>query len=336
LNVLIVAEKPAISRALAPFARKRWPHAQITFVHVVPYSNIRFAYPRGVRLSEFPLLAEPRAKLAPWEKWSCEPVILAATGVLVPTEMRDELFTSADIIVSACDPDHTGASAFAVLLEHVFGDTGYLQCPALLLSSLDDASIEAAFANMAPFGEVCAKSLEYGLTKRYFDWNWNVNSLAILGEAQLWVGVPLGAPPMSKYALQLLYALRNQPPMSDGRVINLMQQWPGTGRYTVLPGDWRPRLGSAASRLPILDNLIQAGLLARTDVEGKHAMHVAARGLALLELLHPDCEDADLPFRLQAWGDQGLESKPAIDRYINTFFGKQKRFFARATRQDAQ
>lgn len=329
MNILVVSEKPSVTRCLAPFARKHWPDASVTFVHAVPYANIRFAYPRGLKMHEFPFLTEPSARLVPWEKWSCQPATLAATGELHPTEMREELFTSADVIVSACDADHTGASGFAVLLEHVFGDTRYLQCPALSVWSLDDASIETAFKNMVPFGEICAKSLEYGRIKRYFDWNWNVNSLAILGETQLRVGVPLDAPPMSKYALQLLYALRDQPPMTAGAVVQLMHRWPGTGRYQIKSGQWHPQLGSAASRSPILDNLILAGLLSPTEVDGKTGVVVSPRGYALLEILHPDCEDPDLPYRLQAWCEQGYVAKPAINRYINTFFGKQKRFLAR-------
>jgi hypothetical protein len=116
--------------------------------------------------------------------------------------------------------------------------------------------------------------------------------------------------------------------MLDGQVINLMQKWAGTGRYPARAGAAGLRFGSAASRLPILDNLLGAGLLARTEVDGKHAVQVSARGQELLNRLHPDCEDPDLPFRLHAWCEAGAASKPAIDRYIKTFFGKQKRFMA--------
>jgi hypothetical protein len=328
MNVLIVTEKPSVASCIAPFARKHWPDASITFVHANPFSNIRFSYPRGHKLHEYPLLSEPNNRLAPWSEWQCAPYTLTADGSLVKAAMSAELFTSADLIVSACDPDHTGATAFAVLLEQVFSDVRFLACPALSLSALDDAFIVRAFAQMAPFGELCTESFEYGRVKRYFDWNWNVNSLAILGETQRRAGVPADAPPLSKYALQLLYNLRNKQPMTDGTVIQLMHRWPGTGRYQVMPGEWRTRLGSAASRSPILENLLSAGLLARTTVDGKHAVVISARGLALLELLHPDCEDLDLPFRLHAWCEQGAASKPAIDRYIKTFFGKQKRFLA--------
>ncbi|KVP17051.1 hypothetical protein [Burkholderia ubonensis] len=176
MKVLIVAEKPAVSRCIAPVARRHWPDASITFVHAVPYGNIRFSYPRGLKFDQYPLLSEPRDKLAPWDEWVCAPVRLSADGELAPGAMSHELFTSADVIVCACDPDHTGAVGFEVLMRQVFGDARALDCPTLVLHSLDTASIDKAFTNLQPVREAFAHSLEYGRTKRYFDWNWNVNS----------------------------------------------------------------------------------------------------------------------------------------------------------------
>ncbi|MBK3780181.1 hypothetical protein G3A43_07915 [Paraburkholderia aspalathi] len=329
MNILIAAEKPAITRAIAPFVRKHWPADNITFVHVVPYGNIGFRYPRGLTLHDFPLLTAPRDRLRPLDEWHCPPAHLAADGSLSAGVMSLELFESADLIVSACDPDHTGAVAFDVVMREVLGDGRAKDCPALLLSALDAASIEFGLAHMLPFGQSCARSLEMGRMKRYFDWNWNVNSLVVLGEAQRRAGVPADAPPLSKYALQLLYGLRNRLSMTEGAVVSLMHDWKGTGRYVVKLGEWNPRLGSPAARVQILENLIDAGLVDRIEVSGKANLEVSGRGNVLLELLHPDCKDADLPFRLNTWCLQGMSSKPAIDRYINTFFGKQLEFMGR-------
>jgi hypothetical protein len=221
----------------------------------------------------------------------------------------------------------------------VFGDDRARECPALLLcSSLDQPTVQKAFSELKPFGEACGRSLEYGYIKRYFDWNWNVNALAVLGDAARRAEVPSDAPPLSKYSLQLLYAMRKAAPMSERAVFDLTDCWPGTGRYTYTEAQRRPRFGSMASRIQIVENLVVAGLLeqaatARSCPLGTHELWpttfvLSARGQALLGLLHPDCEDADLPFRLDAWCDQGPAAKPAIDRYIKTFFGKQLRFNA--------
>jgi hypothetical protein len=329
LNILIVTEKPGVTRAIVPLVRKRWPMESIVFVHAMPFVNIRFSYPRGLKLHEFPVLSEPRDRLVSWEEWACAPLVLAADGSLAQVPMSPELFTAADHIVCACDADPTGAVAFSVLMQRVFGDGRAIACPTLTLRSLDDASIEAAFGNLGEFGSVAGVNLAYGSIKRYFDWNWNVNSLAVLGETQRRAGVPDGAPAMSKYALQLLYGMRYERPRTDGTVVSVMHHWQGTGRYKGQTGRWRPRLGSASSMAQMLENLLAAGLLDRIPVGGQNGLVVSERGHTLLRLLHPDCEDPDLPFRLHAWCEEGASAKPAVDRYIRTVFGKQLRFLRR-------
>ena len=333
MNVLIVAEKPSVSRALAPIVRQNWPLADITFVHAVPYGNFKYAYPRGLKMSEYPTLSEPRNKLSAWDDWSCPPVVLANDGDLKPTTMRLELFKEADIILFACDPGHTGAVSFDVLMREVFGDNRALQCPALILNSLVETDVDLAFRRMSPFKVTLMGSLEYGRMKRYFDWNWNVNGLALIGEAQRRAGVSSSAEPVSKYALQVLYVLRSAGPMTEGSAVGLMARWPGTGRYAEKDFKWFRGIGSAASRGQILENLLQAGLLELVPGPTQKLFQLSSLGAAFLDLLHPDCEDPDLPFRLHAWCLQGIAAKPAVDRYLNTFFGKQKRFLAPDTRR---
>jgi hypothetical protein len=337
MNILIVSEKTSMSRAIAPLAREHWPTDNITFVQAVPYGNFKFSYPRGLRMEDYPRVSEPVHGLRSWSTWACRPLVLDALGKLTEVAMGEEHFKQADLIVFACDPDHTGAVAFDVLMAVVFGDDRAKDCPAMWLSSMDGPSIRRALADMAPFHQVAERSLAFGHIKRYFDWNWNVNALAILGDAARRAGVPTDAPPLSKYSLQVLYTLRDKLPLEEGKIAHLMTKWPGTGRYTYAPDQWRPCLGSAASVSQILQNLVEAGLLAELVPPGWMGplkeywkppcrLTVSDRGHALLALLHPDCEDPDLPFRLDAWGNQGDAAKPAIDRYIRTFFGKQIRF----------
>jgi hypothetical protein len=338
MNILIVSEKPWLSRIMAPAVRAHWPADHISFVHAVPYGNFTFHYPRGLRLQDYPVVSEPRHKLRDWDDWCCGALDMAPDGTLVDCSANPALFTAADLIVYACDPDHSGAVSFDVLMHQVFGDDRALHCPALLLVSADDASLKRALAEMRPFGQACRQSREYGHMKRYVDWNWNANALAVLGETQRRAGVPADAPPLSKFALQMLYAMRDGLPRSDNALHRLMTYWPGTGRYQYEAGQWRPRVGSAASRAQILENLIEAGLLTRTFLAPKRPLgefeqapselSLSACGQALLNLLHPDCEDPDLPFRLHAWCEKGATAKPAVDRYIKTFFGKQLRFLS--------
>jgi hypothetical protein len=336
MKILVVSEKALLSRAIAPVIRPHWPTDNITFVHLVPYANLKFVYPRGLRMHDYPLVSEPVHGLVSWANWVHKPLVLDSNGGLTETFMGPEHFLEADLIVFAGDPDHTSAMAFDVLMAIVFGDERARDCPALYISSLGEPAVKRAFAEMRPFGQACGPVLTYGEMRRYFDWNWNVNALAILGETQRRAGVPGSAPPLSKYAVQLLYALRNVPVMTYGQIIELMHRWPGTGRYAPEKGKWRPTLGRAASSSQILENLVTAGLLDElpgesagprdTQESAPTALTLSARGRDLLQLLHPDCEDPDLPFRMDAWCSEGASAKAAIDRYIKTFFGKQLRF----------
>lgn len=331
MKVIIVAEKPAISQAIAPFARKHWPDADIGFVHI-SFHHLKFRYPHTLRWADFPHVSEPQNAVAALGGWKSPFIRLTAEGIRVLPEIAPAAdLRRADLVVCACDPDHTGAISFEVAVDYLRGAGEAAACPTLKIATWDNDAIEAAFAAIAPFSAAHGARLEYGRTKRYFDWNWNVNSLSVLGEAQRRAGVYSnpktgGAPLLSKYALQLLFGLQGRPPMSEGDTMLLMQKWPGTGRYHALQGDWLQQLGSPASRAPILDNLFYAGLLERVSTPGQQGIQVSERGRALLELLHPDCEDLDLPFRLHAWCEQGASAKPAIDRYIKTFFGKQLRY----------
>lgn len=328
MNILIVAEKPALSRALAPFARKHWPDANITFIHASPYSEIIPVYPRGRPLRDYPLTAEPEFRLAAWEKWWSCALVVGKRSAVYRREMGEHLFREANLVVSACEPDHTGAATFETVVRAMYGDDRVPGCPALLFHDMEDETLQAALENLRPFGEIHAGSLAYGRMKRYFDWNWNANALVVLGEVQRRAGLPAGAPPLSKNSLQLLYGLRSRGEISEYDIVTLMSHWAGTGRYKQ-DGPWQPGIGSVLSTGHILKNLGDAGLLDVVQGEGMRQRKVSDRGHALLGLLHPDCEDPDLPFRLDAWCDQGSAAKSAIDRYIKTFFGKQMRFNAR-------
>lgn len=322
-TIIIVVEKPQMARNLAPHARAHWPTERIITLSVIPYGNITFAYPRGQALRDYPRLDQPVTKIASWDK--LHPQSIDAEGKPSPCEMTDAIFQNAETIVSACDPDHTGALAFATLIESQFQSLDAREFPFLFLFSIDDESIKSAFSGMTGFKVTCRRLLEQGRVKRYFDWNWNANALVILGATARAVGVAQDAPPLSKYSLQLLYLLCDAPEgLRPIEIIFQMTNWRGTGRY-VAGG---VSLGSPVSFGQILENLLAARLISKTADKQKQCQ-ITPLGRTLLSKLHKDCRDADLPFRIQAWCELDYaDAKPSIDRYLNTFFGKQKRFLA--------
>ena len=314
-HIVFVVEKPIILCALASHLSTRWPGKvyAITNLYLGLYE---FRYRRGLGMADFPFIGEPTWKVRPQE---LPPVFEVQGGQARRCELEPaELLRGASSIWFAADPDPSGAVAFHVLLSESLGDASAREArPALCIDALDERSIINALdaPGMTSDGWFEA-ARNAGIARRFFDFNYNVNALALFGPALRQVSSASRDYLVSKYGLQLLYALRDRPSArSEGALIHSMQEWQGTGRYAARG------MGSPASRAAILDGLRSAGL-----VEG---LNISATGRAFLDLLHPDCCDQDLPCRIAQWDQDWPTSRPKMERYLRTFFGKQKRFTPR-------
>lgn len=324
-NVVLVMEKPSQARAVAPFVAGRWPGRQVLVVFTLYLGLYEFRYPRGLSHADFPYVGEPAWKVRDFGDAGDpgpRPLSFAfdlTHGQINQTKLNPfEVVASAGELWFACDPDHSGANGFDVLVTECLGvEAAAKEYPALILHSLDGESVKQALQTPATTADPAYREWsDKGWAKRYFDYNFNVNSLALFGECLRKVGIDTSDFGMSKYGLQLLYWLRGQEPISEGCILNSMDQWSGTGRY-------HPHgLGSSASRASIMTQLRRAGLSAYQD----RLTTITDRGNEFLNLLHPDCEDPDLSARLAAWQADWPNSKDKMSRYLRTFFGKQSRF----------
>lgn len=318
-SVLLVMEKPSQLKAIAPLVAARWPGRPVFAVMTFYLGLYEFRYPRGLGFSDLPFVSDPTWKIRDfgWEN-QCF-VVELTNGQYERTELCPfEVVKSGAEIWFGCDPDSSGANGYERLLTECLGlEAAAQERPAMIIQSLDHASLQRTLTEPNSTASPMFRSwANAGDAKRFFDYNFNVNSLAILGDCLRKVGVDTEEFGMSKYALQTLYGLRGVAPLSEGRLIHRMDKWPGTGRYPIC------ELGSPASRSSILAQLKTAGLV---TYEGR-LVALSDRGHDFLNLLHPDCEDADLPARLEAWKKDWPNSKPKITRYLRTFFGKQLRY----------
>lgn len=319
-NILVVSEKPSVIRRIAPHVEQAWPGAKITFCSILSIVNPRMRYPRGLSWADYPYIGTPQYTISPI--YECDPH-KNPTGNVEMTELsQHNLKKGFDQIVYACDPDHSGAVSFAIIFEGLLGEQVWTEYEfqSVVLSALDHQSIANAFRNLQPFPIHFENELAYGYAKRYLEWNWNTNSLAILGEVLRRAGAkPYGGnnPFISKYGLQALYFIERNPGHSIGGYFAAFDNWKGSGKYSVTRN-----FGSCVSRTAFFDQLIGMSLVERIS-DSQYT--VSATGVRFLEMLHKDCHDPDLPSRINAWGKEGLEkSKASMDRYIRTFFGKQK------------
>lgn len=308
MTTLIVGEKPSTMRKIAQYLPSHLEPNDTYVVHTWMTGPAKFKFKRGRALREYPCIDEPVLELDNDPKFHAR-ALSGAETITVP-----DLVPRLSRIIYACDPDATGIWAFRSALQ-VWADVeaSAKKYDAWLFGGLDETSMRSAMVHGTTTSELDA-AYDYAKTKRYFEYQWLNNAHVVLGSAMRAVGVTTGVP--SKFALQVLYFIQCRQNNSVSGLVHRMEHWEGTGRYE------EGTLGSPASRPTILTQLQELGLLSKGPL-----LSCTEVGHAFLARLHPDCQDLDLPQRLHAWGSAGLvASKPGMDRYIRTFFGKQLRY----------
>jgi hypothetical protein len=348
-ETIIATSKPSCAFEVTPHLLKRYPPETSLVFNIGLAGPLFFSYPRGNDFSSFPAVSEPRYRLE-LPRYAYPKSLADYAAVTDPTldanEQTDarrkwrassglnsedfiEALRGAQRFVYAADAGPSEAHGFSRLLQYA-GVRAEIKTDAYLFYDLSEKTLSKVFGQgSTEESEQRLSSLSNeGRVKRYFDWNWNANALALFRPVFTTLGLPQETV-ISKFELQLLYFLVKTPfsqddlPWTEGLIIQAMHHWKGSGKYSE-----RQRLGSAASRFEILMHLVEKGFLNTSESGQRVSVH--SRGNAFLEMLHPDCEDPDLPARLDKWMAAGFDgSKSAIDRYIRTFFGKQKRFFSK-------
>jgi hypothetical protein len=234
----------------------------------------------------------------------------------------------ADVVYVAIDGGSSGFHTRQRILEWLAARSGSFQVKHIVLMSMaaDSAYLAVKSAGDIPDLDDRAK---LSVVRRYFDYNYLLNAYPIMGmTSEKALGRRLEWP-LTKHELQVLYHVRQIGRVSDGRLFDDMQNWKGTGRYS--SNGWTDYygIGNPASRYDIMGNLVKQGLLVRPKIA---CLDISTDGLRLLDALHPDCHDPDQVLRLYSWAQLPLdEAKSKINRYIRTFFGKQKRFLSSAS-----
>lgn len=334
-KIVYVCEKPSITELFSSYAEQAHPLDEVYFINQFNLGFYHFQYPRGLKHSDFPHLATVKMKLN--DSQDQEP-FASLTKILVfsqreqaylknnPIQQMIEVLQSADQIIFACDGDYSSVVAFHHLLKETLGEEkALLSHQAIVLQVLTAQGIQHAVnRGLTTHDDWYVSAREYGLAKQYFDYNFNLNSYAVFGDALAQVGFDRVQVHLSKYLLQVLYFMaRHEGEFKrEAELYIRMSEWVGTGKYGPSANG---TLGSVISRTEIIMRVSELGLIENRD----HSLFLSAQAKALLSYLHPDCCDLDLPFRIYDWCQDFEQSKPKMDRYLRTLFGKQKRFFAK-------
>ena len=334
---LIFVEKistPA-SKSLCPILQNQWPDEELVMVSIIANGLSKPAFPRGIPYSDYPLTRP--ANFKPNKFWlsndtftiilrlapGCEPVRENVTF-----DQAQQLLREASSLTYLSSIDYASVWGMEMLLKHL--DPSADPQPVDIVR-IPPAMTQGAFKAALEKSSKSDTDLEYqtllnaGHVKRYFDYNFALNSFSILGKLYREVSGIQAPIHISKGEL-LIMGLAAREGKLPPRLGAHLQKWVGTGKYDGCESPFFEGLGSSIARQMDVIFLEDIGALALAG-EGVD-LHYALtdNGREFMSRLHKDCIDRDLPFRLAGWMERSFDDvKPVIDQYLQTFFRKQKR-----------
>ena len=346
IAILMIVEKPSALNYTVPAYRD--VHGVTGPIYGITngsmYRGFKFAYPRGLAINDYPLIRDPVWRIDHSMPLDCYRYDDGRNERLIQTCDAFDLAKRARHIVLAADSSSSGYASQDTFLTMTFGPDWLGRVhEAPHITTYDDEMLrrEIAGAHRLPghptYGPEDAEALatfqkwvERGRRQRLIEYIYTTNAIALYGQVLRSLGIPADDWVISRWGVQLLYGMRNLPPLSEAKLMYAMQTWRNRAGQRQ-PGG----IGSPASRHGIINDLIRAGLIGPLSPKSSQNPNWAKDlvltdlGRAFLVRLHPDTEDRDLRDRVNAWIEEGLSSRSKIERYYRTVFGKQKRFFKR-------
>lgn len=331
MSHIVIITKPSLALETLPALKERYPGRRVVGILDGAVSILGFDLPQDLSMADYPFVSEPRWRPSP-ERMEKGVTYEITDGRRVTLEADPfQLVRDADAIVCAEGQWWGGAANFDMLMRYAGGDDlARKPHDFLRLSSLKREHVQAQVAAMGTtLDDDFIATRDGGLVKRRFDWCFAVNSQGLIGPIHRETTGRAVAALIGKYGLQLLYAMRDLKPMTINQLVGVLAKWPGTGRHA-RSGETTIWMGSQISVSEIARDVIRSGLVSARAVvipdRSKDTYALNDAGRRFLDGLHPDCRDPDLPWRIRAWQEGGTASEEKVDRYIRTFFGRQKTF----------
>lgn len=322
--IVVYTNKPSISKRISPALSQKYPKEEIVYIHSMHFMNISFVYPQNIKWNQFPYIQKPIFKINPILCWN--PLNFINENLESTYISFDEIST-ANKIIYVNDDYSSDNYLFKYFLENINIDN--TNAEVLNLYSFNSQDIITSIENMSNISFKFMESANEGYIKKYFDYNYNFNSLALIGKAYQQVNNIFKEHPylytknhimISKYMLQLLYFIyieqTNNNIYKESHIIFKMINWNGTGKYSL-----KESLGNEISRTTIIQNLLQLKLI---EHDYKF-LKITDKGILFINSLPKDCKDFDLPFRINQWSKLPFEEiQSNIDFYLINYFKKIK------------
>lgn len=331
-KILFIGEKPRASRIILESAPKSIQEATVSVLNILPLSSISFSIPRNIKYHDIPYVNDVRYKRGDIQPnlttfVNNKHIKIEKVKFLDENNTLIDFFSLFEKIIIATDPDHTGELAAHIWLSwggvNSFKDN---RIKRLIAFNYESNELKKTWDELDnSFMNKRFEYYNYALAKRYFDYNWTINSSVVFGDLLRSIGLDTHNFILSKNQLMILFILKNNiNKMSEGKIIKFINCYTGTGKYNISDYTQHHIFGSPTSRVLMISKMIDIGLLE----SNKNNVSLSIKGCNFLNMLHNKTFDPDLHFRLANWSikasNDGYESvKQSIKRYINSVFGKQ-------------
>lgn len=329
MKLAILSLAPSYPAQARKAISARWPNVDLDDVPVIIFYGYSwdgrlFDIPRDIPWQDLPL-RRPVSRIKA-SHLSLRTGIRGVHNADVHIDTIRPILQQADEVLLLCYADFEAIGGANSLLIDVFGKipADRIVFPRSLFdwNAPDDVDHMSIMADAGYFEQEAGATVPASQTADYFDYNYVLNATPILGLAARSAGLKGTAP--SAFGLQLLYWLSENGGTADAYQLRnaVMAGWKGLGKYTDGMG-----MGSIRSRHAIIERLVTGGYLTKGLRSRDLGMvSLSDRGRRFLSLLHKDCRDPDLPFRIRQWATMPeAAARSRIDGYIKAFFGKQAR-----------
>jgi hypothetical protein len=304
---------------IKPHLLQRWPGFTIYVFRIIPKYRFAFNYDNNVHPAFFPVIKFPQYT-SNVKKYG---LVLHITNESIKVKRHGavNILKNADTISYLGDLWYSFIIDYDILLNECLGfHEANKERVVIVPEIFTGPAIRYALNNpITTENPQFYKLLDSGMAKRFFDYNYNINSLHFFTFCLRKIGVVKKDYNISKYSLQLLYKLHERRPMSTGKAVLMAQNWKGSRTYPASVFG----IGNPHSIGSILNGLLDSGLLEKNK---KELLIVSKAGKSFLEMLDPGCRDIDLPGKLQLWQENWPNSRNEIETYITNYFSNQKAF----------
>jgi hypothetical protein len=303
MRVALICDKPSMAKYVVDellFIEPDMDHSAfvVGWANEFYHLNSAFVIPRGQSYQSFPMTREAAYRPMTFDGryFDSEPLMSARRGISTRSHSHfssqenkidnDDFLSSvkrADVVYVAFDAGPSGYHVQLRVLDWLKSLDANFVVKHLPIMSIESVKLHHGLVKAKEINNL-AERAQLSLVRRHFDYNYLLNAYPIMGMTfEKAFGKRL-AWPLSKHELQVLYFMRRHgQPLSDGKLVDAMSRWKGTGRYNTKGWDCYHGVGNPASRRDILKNLGNQGFLTPT---GKASLVISPEGKRLLQYLH--------------------------------------------------